>query len=128
MNSSSAASSAAQPSRSPRAASSRTAAAALLAVLVACQVERLAHRDRDQQAPEVIPIRQLREAAALDAPKEAGEGAQGDVLLVGGAARQALQLAPRQAHQPPEVAFPEVLGGDRVARLELPDPVSDGAG
>ena len=84
-------------------------------------------RDRDQQPPEVIPIRQLREAAALDAATEAGEGAEGNVLLVGGTARQALQLAPRQAHQPPEVAFPEVLGGDLVARPELLDPVADGA-
>src|SRR5208283_1279163 len=102
------------------------AAAALLTALVACQVQRLARRNRDQQAPEVIPIRQLREAAALDAATEAGEGAQGDVLLVRGAARQALQLAPRQAHQPPEVALPEVLGGDLVARPKLPDPVGDG--
>ena len=49
------------------------------------------------------------------------------ILLVVGRARQALQLAPRQAHQPPEVSFPEVQGGDLVARPELLDPVADGA-
>jgi hypothetical protein len=104
------------------------AATPLLAVLVSRQVECLARRDRDQQAPEVIPIRQLREAAAFDAVTEAGEGALGHVLLVGGAARQALQFRPRQAHEPSEVALPEVLGGDRVARPKLPDPVRNGAG
>jgi hypothetical protein len=62
--------------------------------------------DHQEHLPEVGPILQAREAPAFDAAKEAVEGAQGDVLLILGRARDGAQLDARQADQPAVVAFP----------------------
>src|SRR6202011_2378959 len=78
--------------------------------LVAQQVVGLARRDDDQQPPEVVAVAELREPALGGAMTEAGEGAQGHVLLVGGAARRPLESGAGQPNQPTKVALPERLG------------------
>jgi hypothetical protein len=92
-------------------------------------VEGLAHRQHDQQAPEVVPVGQPRETAAVDAPAEAVEGAEGRVLLVLDRPRTAvvLELPLRQADEPLEVALPEALRRGIPAGLQVADPARDRA-
>jgi len=99
------------------------AAAALLAVLALVQVDGLARGDDDQQRPQVIAIIQFREAALFCPTAEAVEGAQRRVFLVGGAARQALELLARQVDEAGKVALPESLRRVAVTAAELLDPV-----
>src|SRR5262249_14903709 len=68
-----------------------------------------------------------RELPLLGAAAEAGEGAEGDVLLVGGPPRRVEQPLAGQADQATEVALPEPRDGGRVAGLELAEQVRDGA-
>jgi hypothetical protein len=72
----------------------RGAAAALLPRLVAHQVGGLARGEDDEQVPEAVAVGQAREAALFGAAAEAVEDAQGDVFLVGGAARRGASCAP----------------------------------
>src|SRR5262249_37351900 len=53
------------------------------------------------------------------------ERAEGDVLLVGHPAGGSVQLQPGGLDHPAEIDVPELLGGDRVALLELGDPDPD---
>src|SRR5439155_18383465 len=85
----------------------------------------LAVSDEQQHLPQVVAVVQLREAALLGGAVEAVEGRQGDVLLVGGAPRQAAEFAAGAPDQEAEVALPEGAGGVPVALLELVDPVRD---
>jgi hypothetical protein len=85
----------------------------------------LAGSDDDQQAPEVVAVLQLREAAALRPAAEAVEGAESGVLLVGGAAGPALELLAGQRDQSAEVALPQLLGNGLVAALQQLDPAGD---
>ena len=62
-------------------------AAPLLPALVLRQVGRLAGGEEDEELPQVQAVVQLGKAFLLDPPAEAVEGAEGDVFLVGGAAR-----------------------------------------
>jgi hypothetical protein len=50
---------------------------------------------------------------------------EGAVLLVGSAARQSLELLPRQRNHLLEVTLPELLCGGWLAGFELPNPVCD---
>jgi len=101
-------------------------AAALLAALGADQVGGLALGEGDEQPPQVVAVGQAGEAAVLGGAAEAGEGGKRHVLLVGGAARLALELGPGQADQAVEVALPQPLGGGRVAfALEQAQPVGN---
>src|SRR5262249_18352718 len=102
--------------------------ALFLAALFANLVHGLALGKPQQQRPEVVAVAQQGKAALLDAPAEAGEGAEGDVLLVGGGAGRAREFLAGQGDEPAEVALPEELGGVRVAGLELAEPLGDGAG
>ena len=119
----------ASPSPSPptrRADSPSTSPpAALLPRLVPHRVERLAHRDRRQQPPEVVPVVQLRELAPAGAIAEALEGAQGHVLLVERPPAMRRQPRAGQPDQPLEVAIPEPLDVRTVASLDPVDPDRD---
>src|SRR5207248_2055385 len=94
-------------------------AAALLAAFVLAQVNGLARRYHDEELPEVVAVGQLGEAVAAGAAAEAVEGAEGHVLLVGDAPLAAAQLGPGEADEAAVVTFPELLGRQRIAGLEL---------
>ena len=66
-----------------------------------------------------------RPLAAVDAPAEAVEGAEGDVLLVGRAPGHRPELRPGQADEPVEVALPEALGRGIAAGLRVANPAGD---
>jgi hypothetical protein len=100
-------------------------AAALLGLVVLGLVRRLARDDGGEQSPVVVTVLQVREASPVGTPAEAGEGAEGHVLLVGHAPRRGPQLLERQLHQPRVVALPKRLGGQVVAGLELFDQQGD---
>src|SRR5262249_17739407 len=102
-------------------------AAALGRALAFDLIEGLAHRQHDQQTPEVVPVGEPGESAAVDAPAEAVEGTQRRVLLVLASPRTAgvLELLPRQANEPLEVALPEVLRRGIPAGLQAADPARD---
>ncbi len=86
----------------------------------------LAGGDDDQEAPEVVAVGQVGEAALLDVAAEAVEGAEGDVLLVGGTAGGATQFEARQGHEAAKETVPELLGGGGLAGLEEAQPVRNG--
>src|SRR5271157_6112972 len=73
--------------------------------LVAHQVDRLAHGDDDQQLLKVVAAVELRELAAFGPLIEALKGAEGDVLLVGRAARGAPEMGAGEPDQPLEVTL-----------------------
>jgi len=75
-------------------------AAALQPALRLDHVGRLARRDHQQHLPEVVAVVEPREPARLGRPHEAVEGAEGDVLLVGRAARPAAEVAAGQPDEP----------------------------
>ena len=101
------------------------AAAALLALLMACQVEGLAHGDHHQQPPQVVAVGELGKPALLGAAAKAVEGTEGDVFLVGEALRRAVELLPGQVDELREIALPEPLRGVIVAAFEPVNPVAD---
>jgi hypothetical protein len=90
------------------------------------KIVRLALGDHQQDLPKVVAIVELRESAALDAAKEAVEGAEGDILLIGGAPWHRPQFAARQADEAMEVAFPQFLGGLSISHAELINPERHG--
>jgi hypothetical protein len=100
-------------------------AAAFPPPLVAEQVRGLAHRDDHQQPPQAVPIEQVGEAALLGGAAEAVEGRQRHVLLVGHAARRALQLLSSQPDQAVKVALPQLLDGLLVAASQRAEPARD---
>src|SRR5262245_28431912 len=61
----------------------------------------------------------------LDVAPEAVEGAEGDALLVGGAAGCALKSLAGEVHQPGVVVLPQGLGRLVVARLQPLDQGGD---
>src|SRR5262249_46593355 len=67
-------------------------ASPLLPALVLRQVRRLAGGEEDEELPQVQAVVQLGKAAVLGPPAEAVEGAESDVLLVGGAAGRGAEL------------------------------------
>src|SRR5262249_8695252 len=81
--------------------------------------------DHQQNLPQVVPVEQLREAAALGGPAEAVEGTQGDVFLVAHPARGALEPLAGQQHESVNIALPKLRGGRTLAGLELIDPDAD---
>jgi hypothetical protein len=85
----------------------------------------LAGRHDDEQTPQAIAVGQCRKTVILRGPAEAVEGAESDVLLVGGTAGSAVEFFAGQMNEPLKIAFPEGLGGCSVAGLELADPVGD---
>src|SRR6516165_9606004 len=102
-------------------------AAAFIPTLVADEMQGLAGGKGDQQPPQAVAVGQGGEAAGLGGAAEAVEGAEGDVLFVGGAAGLALELPAGQVDQPYEIALPQRLGGGGIAGLQLADPVGDRA-
>src|SRR5262249_33658277 len=60
------------------------------------------------------------------ATAEAVEGAEGHVLLVGGAAGRAFQLLAGQSDEPLEIALPQLLRSRGVPGLQPADPLAYG--
>ena len=97
-----------------------------LSSLVVHQVDGLAHRQHEQQLPEIVAVFELRKLASLGPAIEALEGAERHVLLVGHATGDAPETGPRQPDEPAEVGFPEVLGRGAISLLEHHDQARDG--
>ena len=94
--------------------------------LVVHQVDGLAHRQHEQQLPEIVAVFELRKLASLGPAIETLEGAERHVFLVGHATGDAPQADPRQPDEPAEVGFPEVLGRGAVSLFEHHDQARDG--
>jgi hypothetical protein len=75
--------------------------------MIAPGVSRLAERDRHQQPPEFVPIRQVKLASSL-ASAEALEHALDHILLIRPDADFPVQVPPRQIQEIPEIALPDL--------------------
>ena len=93
-------------------------ASPLLAGLMPYRADRLANRDREQHAPEIVAIGQLGKLALASAVAEALKSAEGDIFLVDRAPGMAGQSRARQPDQPLEITIPEPLDRIFVARFE----------
>src|SRR5262249_47256115 len=100
-------------------------AAPLLPAVAEHELVSLARGDGDQEPPEVVTVVQLREATMPGPPAEAIEGAQGHVLFVRAAARQAVQFLASQPDESLEIALPEILRGRRVPVPQPAEPLAD---
>jgi hypothetical protein len=76
--------------------------------------------------PEVVPVLKPGELAVSGPAAEALEDAEGDVLLVGGAADGPAEPGAGQHDELLEVRLPELLGGVGVALLEPVQEAGDG--
>src|SRR5262249_17023713 len=101
--------------------------AALLRFLVVYQVDCFALGDDEEQAPEVVAVGKLREAALFGATAKAVEGAEGDVFLVGHATRGAADFPPRQCDHAFVKLLPQWLRGVAVAGAKVVKPGRDAA-
>src|SRR5271166_23861 len=102
-------------------------AASLELALAPNLIADLAHRDHDQEPPEIVAILEAVEPARRGAGAKTVEGAQGGVFLVldRRGPRDRFELLSRQTHQAGEIALPKPAGGIGLAILQVPDPPSD---
>src|SRR5207249_1085917 len=87
------------------------------------QVAHLPAGNHHEQLPQILPILEARKAALLGATDETVEGAEGNVLLVGGGTRQTAELLSGQGHQAAVVALPQLLHRLALALLQEANPL-----